>query len=151
MAQQVGHVVGPALDEVAPEPIPVVRGDGGQAAQLLVGLVVAGQGGEGHAGRRQPDRELLQPVGPVALAAEDPRDDQPRPRGGLVEVEVRRHRMLEVQQRGEAQRQAGSGPLARLGQRRELRVRGGDDDDVGRILAEIDRLRAVGDFARLGQ
>ena len=56
---------------------------------------------------------------------------------------------------GFEQPQPMSAPKARegpaLGQRRELGGGGGDDDQLGRGLAQIDRLRAVGDLTGLGE
>ena len=60
--------------------------------------------------------------------------------------------MGQVHQRGEPQfRRLRSQRRAGLGQRREFGVGRRDDDQFGRGLAQIDRLRAVGDLTGLGE
>src|SRR3546814_1306241 len=87
--QEVARVVGPALDAVAPE------AKGGLFLQRRIGrqcrvrLLVAGQHGELDAPLAAGGVELLDAVGPVALATQETRHHQLRGGDHLLDVEVR--------------------------------------------------------------
>jgi len=76
VAQEVLGVLRPALDQIGPESVVVCVAYCRQAAQLRVGLVVAGQQGQRHARVVAMGGVLLGPVFPVARSAQHAGDDQ---------------------------------------------------------------------------
>ena len=148
--EEVPGVRGPAVHAVLPQAVGALRRHRAERRELGVGLVVAGK--EGERDRPGPARldELLRPVGPVAGAPQHPGDDEPRVRDHRLDVEIHRHRVGELHEVREAERGevvAEAGPRPR--EARELGVRGGEEDDVARGLAEVDRLRLVDRRPRL--
>ena len=148
--EEVPGVRGPAVHAVLPQPMGALRGHRAEGGERGVRLVVARK--EGERSRPGPARldELLHPVGPVAGAPQHPGDDEARARDHRLDVEVHRHRVGELHQvreaeRGEVVAEAGARPR----EARELGVRGGEEDDVARGLAEVDRLRLVDRRPRL--
>ena len=142
--EEIPGVRRPAVHAVLPQPMGALGGHRAEGGELGVRLVVARK--EGERSRPGPARldELLHPVGPVAGAAQHPGDHEPRVRDHRLDVEVHRHRVGELHEvrepeRGEVVAEAG----ARAREARELGVRGGEEDDVARGLAEVDRLRLV--------
>jgi hypothetical protein len=129
--------------------VPVLVRNGGRAQQGLVRFVVSGQRSKGDPGGAEAGRELLQSIGPVALATENAGDHQTRFRSGLVEIEIDRHRMREVHERGQPEigRRVHCG--AGLGEGGQFGVGGGDDDHVRRGLLKVDGLGPVGRLAWL--
>ena len=149
--EEVPGVRGPAVHAVLPQPMGALRGHRAEGGELGVRLVVARK--EGERSRTGPARldELLHPVGPVAGAAEHPGDDELRARDHRLDVEVHRHRVGELHEVREAERgEVVADPGARPRKARELGVRGGEEDDVARGLAEVDRLGLVDRRPRLG-
>ncbi len=139
------------MDAVLPETVTGLRRQGGPAGELRVRLVVARECRErdalGPAGRCH----LFQPVGPVAAAAEQAQDHEPRVRDHLLDMMVDRERMTELEQVGKAQARPAFGPerLGR-GETGELGIGRRQDHDVARALAEIDRLARVQGGRRAG-
>ena len=148
--EEVPGVRGPAVHAVLPQPMDALRGHRAEGGELGVRLVVARK--EGERSRPGPARldELLHPVGPVAGAAQHPGDDELRTRDHRLDVEVHRHRVGELHEVREAEgREVVAEAGSRAREARELGVRGGEEDDVARGLAEVDRLRLVDRRSRL--
>ena len=148
--EQAAGVRRPPVHQVLPQAMGVGARHGAEGRERGVRLVVAGQEREGDRPRPARLDELLHPVGPVAGPAEHPGDDELRPRDDGFDVDVHRHRVGELHevrepQRGEVAVEAG----ARAREARELGVRGGEEDDVARGLAEVDRLGLVDRGPRL--
>ena len=100
-AQELGGVVDAAVDQVLPQPVPGLGGDGGKLGELGVGLIVAGKERDGDApfGRHRGD--LLDPVRPVAAAAEQAHDDQPGLAGDRIDEGIHRQVVAQAEQVGE--------------------------------------------------
>ncbi len=116
MADQIAHqrqggsrVVDPAMQEIAVQQVERVGGQGGEPRQLGVGAVVAGEQCERGAVGLGGDDQLLDPVRPVAAPAQQPDDHQPGMGQGLLDIEVDRERMLQLEQVGEPERRLGRG------------------------------------------
>ena len=144
-------IPGAAVQQEAPEP-PVRLGvDRGMRGELRVGLIVARQQREGRTGARAGLDDLLDPVGPVGLPAEQTHDDEPRLDDDLLAVEIDRRVVGELHEVGETH---GGKRLAecraRGRQRGELGVGGREHDDVAGGLTEVDGFAAVGDDTGLG-
>ena len=139
------------MQQKTPESPICVGADGGIRGKLRVGLIVAGQEHEHRAGARAGLDDLLDPVGPVGLPAEQAHDDEPGLRDDLLAIEVDRGVVRELHEVGETHggKRLAERP-ARRGQRGKLGVGGRQDDDVARGLPEVDGFTAVGDDARLG-
>ena len=101
---------------------------------------------------RQAACDLLDAVGPVA--ARRPAGARPpaSPGDDVVDIEVDRQVVAELQQVGEAQARASPSPAAGVRRRQagELGVRRGQDDDVARASGRDRPPPPVGDAARLG-
>ena len=85
-AQEFHGIVDAALDQVAPQAVPRVRRQAGERRQFGVRLVVARQEGQPDAALAADGGNLLHAVGPVAATAEQPHDDQSRPRQRVLDV-----------------------------------------------------------------
>ena len=107
MGEEPHGVLRPALDEIGPERVVIFVGHGREAAQLRVGLVVAGQERQRHTGGVQVGGVLLGAVAPVADAAEHPGDDEPGVPRAALDMKVDRHRVGEMGEVGEPQRGRG--------------------------------------------
>ena len=148
--EEVPGVRGPAVHAVLPEAMGALGRHRAEGGELGVRLVVARK--QGKRDRPGPARldDLLDPVGPVARAPQHPGDDEPRARDHRLDVEVHRHRVGELHEvREPERREAIAEAGARAREARELGVRGGEEDDVARGLAEVDRLRLVDRRTRL--
>ncbi len=93
IAEKIRRILRPALHQVSPERVVILGRDRRDPAQRRVLLVVARQRRKRDTGLPEPRGELLQAIGPIALAAQYPRHDQVCLRRGLVEIKVHRHRM----------------------------------------------------------
>ena len=164
--EQVAGVRRPAVHAVLPQAVRALGRHRAEGGQLGVRLVVAGEEGERDGPGPAGLDELLHPVGPVAGPPQHPRDDELRVRDHRLDVEVHRHRMAELHEvrepeRGEAVLAAFSAstpasvpdprpePGPRPREARELGVGGGEEHDVARRLAEVDRLGLVDRRSRL--
>ena len=152
VGQEVGGVLGPAVDAVLPQAVAGLGRHQAEAGELGVGLVVARHQGQRDVPAAAALDHLLDAVGPVAHPAQEPHHHQPGVADHGLDVEVHREVVGEVEQAGEAQAgdavaQAGVG----RGQRAELAVGGREHDDVARALAQVDGLAAVRDAAGLGR
>jgi hypothetical protein len=111
--------------------------------QLGIGLIVAGQQGERYVPLAAHGRELLDAVRPIADPAQEAHHHHFGPAHYPVRVEVNREVVAELHEVGEAQaRQVVAERPGSSRKVRKLRVGGREDQDVGRLLAEVDRLRA---------
>ncbi len=139
VAQRLLGIVDPAMLQVAAEAVIGLGGYGRECRELEVGALVAGQAGQCNAPLGTAGRDLLQAVGPVGAAAQQADDDQPGVRDDAVDVKVDRQGMAELEQVGEAQAR-GIGAEPGLGSREagKVGVRGGEEDDLARGLAEVD-------------
>ncbi len=146
IAQEVDAILRPALDEIGPEGVIVLGRNGRELAQLGIGLVIPRQRGERHARLVKPRRILLESEFPIARPAQNPRDHQPRAAGALIQMQVDRHRVLQVHQAGEPEgwRRVHLASCAR--QSGQFGVGGRDHHDVGRGLPKVDRFLAVVDI-----
>ena len=148
--EQVSRVLRSRVHAVLPQAVGGLGRRRAERDELRVGLIVAGQERERDRGAPAGLDDLLHPVGPVAGAPEHPRHHQLRARHHRVDVGVHRERVGELHEVGEAQRGEGVAEARpRVREARELGVRGGEEHDVPRSLAEIDRLRLVERRARL--
>ena len=152
VGQQIARVGRAAMDRVLPEAMTSLGLQGRDPGELGVGLVVARQHGERDAVRAAGLGDALDTVGPVADAAEQADNDEPRAGDDRVDVDVDRHVVGELQEVGETEaRKVVAEARARGGEARELGIGGRQHDDVARRLAEVDGFRSVGDDARLGR
>ena len=147
IGEEVGRVLRPALDEIGPERGVVFIGHRGERGEFGVGLVVAGKKRERHARLGHVGRVLLGPVAPVAGAAEHSGDHQTGLLRAGVDVQVHRHRVIEMREVREPQGGRGVHFRARLGKGGKLGIGGGDEHHVGRRLAQIDGILAIVDLA----
>ena len=148
--EEVSGVRRPPVHAVLPQAVGALGRHRAERRELGVRLVVAGKEGEGDRPRPARLDDLLHPVGPVARAPEDPRDDELRARDHRLDVEVHRHRVAELHEVREPQgREVAVETGARAREARQLGVRGGEEDDVARSLAEVDRIRLVDRRSRL--
>ena len=106
VGEELTRVVETAVDQVLPEPVTGHGGQGAPAPQLQVRLIVAWQHGELNVAGAADRNDLLQTVGPVAAAAEQAQYHQARAADHLLDIQVDRHRMAELQEIGEAQARA---------------------------------------------
>ena len=142
--KEVAGVRRPPVHAVLPEAMGALGRHGAEGSEPGVRLVVTRKEGEGD--RRGPARlhDLLDPVRPVAGAAEHPRDDELRARDHRLDVEIHRHRVAELHEVREPEgREVVAQAGARPREARELGVRGREEHEVARGLAEIDRLGLV--------
>ena len=150
-SEQAAGVRRPPVHAVLPQAMGIGGRHGAERGEFGVGLVVAREEREGDRRRPAGGDDLLHAVRPVARAPQHPRNDELRARDHRLDMEVHRHRVGELHQVREAER----GKLAiefgaRACDARELRVRGGEEDDVPRRLAEVDGLGLVDRRPRLG-
>ena len=139
------------MHEVLPDPLPVAWWQGAQRGEFGIGLIIAGNHREGDMPRPTTRDNAFEPVWPIPRAAEQADDHQLRRADDIVDIEIDREVVAELHQIGEAQhRDVAIEPGSRLGEAGELGVGGGEDHDVAGSLAEIDRLRAIGDRPRCG-
>ena len=136
-----------------PQPVQRLGRQVRHAGQFGVRLVVAGQQRQRDAVLAAGLGQLLDPVGPVAPPAQQPRDNQLRVSRDFLDIEIDGQVMAEMQQAGEPQarrvRILRQPPNLGLRQAGDFGVGGGQEDDVARRLAEIDGLRPVLDSPRL--
>ena len=148
--EEVPGVRGPAVHAVLPQPVGALCGNRAEGGELGIRLIVAGKEGEGDGPGPARLDDLLDPVGPIAGAPQHPGDDEPRARDHRLDVEVHRHRMAKLHEVREPERgEVVAEPGARAREARELGVRGGEEDEVARGLAEVDRLGLVDRRSRL--
>ena len=151
VAQRLARVVEATVGAVAPQRLRRVRRERGVGSQPGVRLVVARQPGDGDAAFLADRGQPLDAVGPVALAAEQPHDHQPRAGDHLLGIAVDRKVMAELHEVREPQRGcARAEPASRLGEAGKLGIGSGQQHDVPRRLAEVHGVRAVLDGAGLG-
>ena len=150
--EEVQGVVDAAVDAVLPQPVPGLPRNGRIARQLRIRLIVAGEEGNRNIPLPARRRHLLDTIGPVAAAAEQPNDDETGPGESVLDVEVHRHVVAEMKEAGEPQ--AGKAvlrqPRPRRRQAGELGIRGRKDDEVAGALSQVDGFAAVGDGAGSG-
>ena len=148
VAQGLAGVVEAAFDQIAPEALRRRLGQRGQLGQLRVGLAVARQAGQRYAALGAGGGDALDPVRPVAAAAEQSHDHQPRARHHLLDVEVDGEGVGELQQVGQAQAgHPGRQPRLRRREAGEVAVGRRQQHDLARRLAQVDRclhIAAVG-------
>ena len=143
VGQKSAGVGRPALDHIGPERIVILARDRGQAPQVGVGFVIAGQGDKGHARVMQMGGVLLQPVFPVPRPAQHAGDHQfGFGRAGL-DMQIDRHRVLQVGQIGQPQGGGIGHFRAGLGQGGQFCIGGGYKHHIGRSLAKVDGFLAV--------
>ncbi len=144
VGEKLTRVVETAVHQVLPEPVTGLSRQGAPAPQLRVGLIVAWQHGELYAAGTTDRNDLLQTVGPVAATAEQAQYHQVRAADHLLDIQVDRHRMAELQEIGEAQARAIGRPSG-LGCREtgQLGVSGRQEHDVAGRLTEVDRLPGI--------
>ncbi len=127
---------------------------GRERGQLRIRLVVARQQRQRDPILARQRRQALDPVGPISPPTEQPHYDEPRLRQHLLDIEIDRVVVAELEQAGEAQ--AGRVAFAlreatlRRGEAGDLAVGRREHDDVCGRLAEIDCGAAIGDGAGLG-
>ena len=110
---------------------------------------IARQHGEKNVFLPRERRDLFQPIGPVGGAAEQPQDDETGGAKRLFEIEIDRVIMAQRHEVGEAEGGQTRNRIMGAGQRRQFGIGGRDDDNIARLLRQIDRLDAVADNARL--
>src|ERR1043166_9052193 len=93
-AQETVGVAWAALGEIAPQALTRLARHGREPRQLGIGLVVAREECQRDAARAAGLDEALYAIGPIGAAAEQPGDDQPRPRNS-VHIEIDRKVMAE--------------------------------------------------------
>ena len=154
-AQRLQKIFGirrPALDEIAPQPVARLRRQRVVAVKPRVRLVVARHHDQMAAGRLGIGQQRVQPVGPVGRTAQNAHHHQLRVAKRPGDIGVDRHRMLQPQEVRQPQRRGSRAqPSGGTGQAGDLRIGRRQHDDVGRRLAEIDRLAAIVDRAFLGK
>ena len=138
------------MQQVAPEPPVRLRAGAGVRGKRRVGLVVAGQQRKRRPRARAGLDDLLDPVGPVGLSAEQTHDDEPGTGDDRLAVEIDRCVVRKLHEVGEPHggKRLAEG-RARRRERGKLGVGGRKDDNLGGGLTEVDGLAAVGDDARL--
>ena len=141
-----GGVFRATRHEILPKAFAVLAGEGGTRRQLRVGLRVAWQKTEHDAALARHRLDLIEAVAPVGRAAEDAENDKPGVREGVLDVEINRQRVLQLEKVGEPQRTGAC--VMGTGEGGQFAVGRREDHDVGRRLREIDGFRAAVDHAR---
>ena len=100
--KQVTVVLGPAVDAVLPQPVRALGRHGAEPDELGVRLVVARHHGERDAAPPAALDNLLDTIGPIADAPQQPHQDELGPRDDFVHVEVDREVVAQVHEVGEA-------------------------------------------------
>ena len=138
-AQRLAQVLGAALAEELVEPGQRLSGQGRDRGKPRIGAVVARQGGEEQPLVARHVADALEAVAPIVEPAQAAHDHQLGAGHDAVDIEVDRHRMLELLQAGEPQRRQRLGILLpRRSQCRQIAVGKGQHDDIGRRLAKVD-------------
>ena len=132
------------MHAVLPQPMAGLGRQRVPAGKLGIGLSSPGSTASGMLSGATGAGDLLQPIRPVAAAAEQAQDHQARLGDHLLDIEIDRHRVAELEQVGEPQarrvrRAAGLG----RGQAGELGIGRREKDDVARALREVDRLAGI--------
>ena len=134
------EIIGAALVEIAPDAVQRLGRERRGRLEPPIGAAVARKKRELDAAPSRQRRQFVDAVAPVVGAAEHAGDDQLRLRAHALAIEIDRIGVAQRRETGEPQRR-----LRRLerrvgaGQRIEVAVGKGQDDDVRRRLAEIDR------------
>ncbi len=124
ITQRIAQIFDSALPKEALEQIARDRRDRRHRGEARIGPFVARQGGEQHAILARQIGKALQTVAPVVDTSQAARDHDLRPRCDAVDVEVDRHRVLQLPEIGEPQgRQPSSVALPRRRQGRQIAVR----------------------------
>jgi hypothetical protein len=135
-----------ARHQIVPQALAMVGFKRGAAGEVGVRLRVSRQKAELDAAFARGGFHLVEAIAPVGRAAQDAEHDELRVAQRLLDIEVDRERMLELQQVGEAER-AGCAVM-RAGKCREFAVRSGEHHDIGGGLGEIDGFGGTIDHAR---
>ena len=148
-AQRETGILDAAFGAVAPQRVRARRVERAARRERGVPLQLAGQAGERDAARERIGAQALDPMRPVALAAEQAQEHDPGARERARDIEVDRQRMAEREEIGELhRRKVGRQRSARRRERREIGVGRRQHHDVGGLLAEIARDLAVIDRSR---
>jgi len=78
-------------------------GEAGPGGQLGVGLIVAGQEGDGDGALAGCRGQLLEAIGPIAAPAQQPHHHHLGMADHLIHIKVHRHGMAQMQKAGEAE------------------------------------------------
>jgi len=146
IGEEGGGILRAAGDQVLAQPLAVRGRDGRARGEIGVWLGVARKHAEHDAAFACHGLDLVDTVAPVGRTAQHAQHDQPCMGEGLLDVEIDRERMLQLQQVGKAEREGCR--VMGAGQRGELAVGGGKDDDVGGGLCEIDGFGSAVNHAR---
>ncbi len=147
VVQEAGRVRHTAMDEMLPETMGRLAIQCGSCGQFGIGLIVTGQEGDRDTCCPAGRRDFIDPVGPVAAPAQQPADHQFGGPDHLFHIEIDRHVVAQAQIICEPQGgRVGVGGEPRPvgdGQRGDLRIGGGQDQDITRALFQIDGFRSV--------
>ena len=138
-AQRIAEIAGAAFTEILIEQRQHIAIDSRKIFKARIGPVIARQRDEERAGAAAGLREAFKSVTPVVEAAEAAHDDDAAAGDDAVDVEVDRHRMLQLLQVAEAQRrQRGAVLFPRGRERGQIAVGKRQHHHLGRRLPKID-------------
>ena len=140
IAQEVDGVFRPAFYQIGPKRIVVLIGDSRKQAQIGVGFVIPRKRSKGHAGIGKSGGILFEAIFPIARPAQHPSHHQFRLGGAGVDMQINRHRMLQVHHAGQTQPRWGCHFRAGGREGCQFRIGRRDEHNICRALTEIHRL-----------